>query len=160
MRYNDVIEHFMSCQTAYGGNYFSDGYGLYLFGNRIACHTRDGLVITPQGWTTATTSKALNKVIANKKSNWYRYLRIVATRDRTFRVTHKEPGKKGIVIAELNPFDTFNLDSLKVIEDERESRYEIMPECKRCKKDMVPSRSGCNYVCKSCDRRIYRRMRA
>lgn len=43
-----------------GGNYFTDGQGLFLFGNKIAEHREDGVYFTMAGYNSLTTKQALN----------------------------------------------------------------------------------------------------
>ena len=60
MKSRELIEYFEQKQEAKSGNYFTDGIGLYLFGNKIAEHRDDGIYFTLAGYNTVTTKKALN----------------------------------------------------------------------------------------------------
>ena len=63
MRYTDVIDSFLSHRQKACGNYTSSGETLLLFGNVIAYHAEGQTYITPSGWSTMTTAKALNYLI-------------------------------------------------------------------------------------------------
>jgi len=60
MNKQQVIEAFENGRKAQGGNYFSDGLSLYLFGNKIAEHREGDIYFSLAGWNTTTTKQALN----------------------------------------------------------------------------------------------------
>jgi len=72
---NDVVRAFRERRKVSGGNYFTDGNRLYLFGNMIAEHTDHGTIrVTNAGYPTVTTHKALNKLgvgIRSEKSRLF-----------------------------------------------------------------------------------------
>jgi len=57
-----VIRNFESGLKGSGGNYFTDGNSLFLFGNMIAKHTENGIMFSLAGWNSQTTKKALNRL--------------------------------------------------------------------------------------------------
>jgi len=57
-----VIRNFESGLKGSGGNYFTDGNSLFLFGNMIAEHRENGIYFTLAGWNSQTTKKALNRL--------------------------------------------------------------------------------------------------
>lgn len=101
--YKEVITSFLSHRVNSTGNYISSGDILYLFGNKIARHTDNGIEVSYCGWQTHTTSRALHQLIDNTPT------------DYSFSI------KKGIINVErlvndtwydhtmLDSFDTFNL---------------------------------------------------
>lgn len=69
MRRRDVIKRFVNRQRGYGGNYFTDGEKLTLFGNTIATWNKFGLWVTYAGWTTNTTAFAVNYILQQSGSD-------------------------------------------------------------------------------------------
>lgn len=65
---DDVIEAFKNGYKAQGGNYFTDGERLYLFGNLIAKKEGGRIHVTNAGYATVTTHKALNRVGAHVRT--------------------------------------------------------------------------------------------
>ena len=61
--YKEVINSFLSHRARSSGNYISTCNILYLFGNKIAQHTEDGIVVSYCGWNTPTTNKAIHQLI-------------------------------------------------------------------------------------------------
>ena len=61
--YKEVINSFLSHSVKSSGNYISSGNILYLFGNKIAQHTDNGIEVSYCGWQTPTTNKAIHQII-------------------------------------------------------------------------------------------------
>lgn len=72
---SDVVGAFMLKTERKSGNSHTDGTSLFLFGNKIAKHTEDGLMITNAGWSSNTTKERLNALpgvsIYQKAGAWY-----------------------------------------------------------------------------------------
>ena len=62
---DDVIDAFKNGYKMSAGNYFTDGHSLFLFGNKIAEHTPNGIRVTNAGWDTSTTNKTLYRIAPN-----------------------------------------------------------------------------------------------
>jgi hypothetical protein len=60
---HDVIDAFLDGGVKHSGNYISTGDELLLFTNRIAWWSMGNVYITPAGWRSITTTKALRHVI-------------------------------------------------------------------------------------------------
>lgn len=54
---------FIEGRNATSGNYSSRNKNLYLFNNLIATYDSNGIIITPAGYSSTTTSKALGCLI-------------------------------------------------------------------------------------------------
>ena len=57
-----VIQNFEAGLKGSGGNYFTDGNSLFLFGNMIAKHTENGIMFSLAGWNSQTTKKTLSRL--------------------------------------------------------------------------------------------------
>ena len=56
----EICSAFEGNYTKTIGNSYTDGFGLFLHGNKIAQHTSEGLMITLAGWNSNTTRERLN----------------------------------------------------------------------------------------------------
>lgn len=70
-----VVDAFYKRTPKTVGNTHTDGEGLFLHGNRIACHVIGGTEITNCGWFSSTTKERLNGLygvhINQDKGEWY-----------------------------------------------------------------------------------------
>ncbi len=55
-----AVQAFLSHRAATVDNTHTDGQALYLFGNKIAEHSPQGIRVTLAGWNTPTTRERLN----------------------------------------------------------------------------------------------------
>lgn len=80
-----VIRNFEAGLKGSGGNYFTDGNSLFLFGNMIAKHTENGIMFSLAGWNSQTTKKALNRLsgvcVHTKKGELYNFDQKINSQD-------------------------------------------------------------------------------
>ena len=58
----EIVAAFMNHETKRIGNSGTDGTVLYLHGNEIAVHTKEGIEVTTAGYNTQTTRERLNGI--------------------------------------------------------------------------------------------------
>ena len=70
-----ICSAFQNRQSLTMGNSHTDSHGLYLFGNCIAKHSENGLMVCSGGWQSATTKERLNGLagvsVNQAKGVWY-----------------------------------------------------------------------------------------